>query len=186
MKLSKHILAGTVAAALLLTLSSSAFSAEQNCRTFSAAASTEALVPVTRLEFVETLYEGAGSPTAYLDLPQPFSDMEGANSAAAWAVHAGIVLGNGEGQFLPDTPVTREQALVMLLRYDTARNAGPSGAWAVAVPYTDAANASSWALEALMWNVIREYLVTDSMGNFNPQAILTAAELEHTISQLGK
>lgn len=152
----------------------------------SRSSSAEALASVTRLAFVEALYEGAGRPTAYLDLEVTFSDLEGTNPAAAWATQAGIVLGNGLGQFLPDTPVTREQALIMLLRYDMARGAGPVGAWAVGIPYTDAVNGSAWASEALMWNVIREYLPPDDAGRLNPQALLTCEQLEYAIGQLGK
>lgn len=148
--------------------------------------SEEALAQITRLDFVHQLYEAAGRPSAYLDLKQTFSDLAGEDPAAAWAVQAGIVLGNGSGQFLPDTLVTREQAVVMLLRYDNARGAGPEGSWAVAVPYTDAANTSVWAAQALMWNAIRGYLPPDDGGNFDPQATLTAAELEFAIGQLGK
>ena len=152
----------------------------------SRSSSAQALASVTRLAFVEALYEGAGRPTAYLDLEITFSDMDGKNPAAAWATQAGIVLGNGSGQFLPDTPVTREQALIMLLRYDIARGAGPVGAWAVGIPYTDAAKGSAWASEALMWNVIRGYLPPDDAGRLNPQSILTREQLEYAISQLGK
>lgn len=154
--------------------------------TLNASTGAEGMAKITRLEFVERLYEAAGKPTAYLDLTQTFSDMEGEDPAAAWAVQAGIVQGNGEGQFLPGVEVTREQAAVMLMRYDTARGAGPVGAWAVRVPYTDAANVSTWASEALMWNTIRDYLPADSGGNFRPQAVLTAGELTGAIQALGK
>ena len=152
----------------------------------SAATSAEALAPVSRLGFVEILYEAAGRPTAYLDLHQTFADMPGENPAAAWAVQAGIVVGNGSGQFLPDTLVSREQAAVMLLRYDTARGAGPEGSWGVRVPYTDAADTAAWASEALMWNVIRGYLLPDGGGRLKPQSALTVADLEYAIGQLGK
>ncbi len=74
----------------------------------------------------------------------------------------------------------------MLLRYDIARGAGPVGAWAVGIPYTDAAKGSAWASEALMWNVIRGYLPPDDAGRLNPQSILTREQLEYAISQLGK
>lgn len=154
--------------------------------TLNVSTGAEGMARITRLEFVERLYEAAGKPTAYLDLTQTFSDMEGEDPAAAWAVQAGIVQGNGEGQFLPGVEVTREQAAVMLMRYDTARGAGPVGAWAVRVPYTDAANVSTWASEALMWNTIRDYLPADSGGNFRPQAVLTAGELTGAIQALGK
>ena len=65
----------------------------------------------------------------------------------------------------------------MLLRYDIRLKQGPVGAWAVRVPYADAANASSWAAEALMWNVIKGYLSADAMGDLAPQSPLTASAL---------
>ncbi len=147
--------------------------------------SGEVMVPVTRLEFVERLYDAVGRPSAYLDLKQTFSDIGGENPAAAWAVQAGIVQGNGKGQFNPDDRISREQAAIMLLRFDLARNMGPSGAWAVAVPYADATEISAWASEAVMWNVIRSYLPDDGNGNFRPQAALTTLELEGALERLG-
>lgn len=152
----------------------------------SAATSEDAVVPVTRLEFVEKLYVAAGRPSAYLDLSQTFSDIDGENPAAAWAVQAGIVVGNGAGEFLPNLRLSREQAAVMLYRYDIARGAGPTGAWAVRVPYTDAVSVAVWASEAVMWNVIRGYFPADRAGNFGPQQALTAAELKDAIGALGK
>lgn len=139
-----------------------------------------ALRPVTRLQFVEALYEAVGAPavegdaSAFTDLPEP-------SPAALWAAETGLVVGNGAGQFLPESPVSREQALVMLLRYDISRDAGPQGAWAVALPYTDAVMGSPWAAEALMWNVVRGYLLPDDGGNLSPQANLTAVQLEDAI-----
>ena len=64
----------------------------------------------------------------------------------------------------------------------TAAQAGPVGAWAVRVPYADAANASTWAADALMWNVIRGYLSPDAAGNFAPQTPLTAAALARAMA----
>ena len=136
-----------------------------------------ALATVTRLEFVEEVYDLVGRPSAYLDLKQTFTDIGGENPAAAWAVQAGIVQGNGSGQFNPDDPISREQAAIMLLRFDLARDMGPQGSWAVAVPYTDATKISAWASEAVMWNVRRGYLPEDEGGNFRPQEPLTVLEL---------
>ena len=153
--------------------------------TVTAASGEEALSSVTRLEFVERFYDAVGRPSAYLDLKQTFADIDGENPAAAWAVQSGIVQGNGSGQFNPDDPINREQAAIMLLRFDLARDMGPSGPWAVAVPYTDATEISAWASEAVMWNVIREYLPDDEAGNFHPQSPLTALELEGILERLG-
>lgn len=147
--------------------------------------SKEALGSVTRLEFVERLYDTVGRPSAYLDLKQTFADIDGENPAAAWATQAGIVRGNGSGLFDPDAPISREQAAIMLLRFDLARDRGPTGSWAVAVPYADATGISAWASEAVMWNVIREYLLEDDGGNFRPQADLTALELDRILNHLG-
>lgn len=150
-----------------------------------AADSGEALGSVTRLEFVERLYDTVGRPSAYLDLKQTFADIGGENPAAAWATQAGIVRGDGSGLFKPEVPISREQAAIMLLRFDLARDRGPTGSWAVAVPYADATEISAWASEAVMWNVIRGYLLEDDGGNFRPQADLTALELDRILKNLG-
>lgn len=147
--------------------------------TLNAGTSAEALASVTRLDFIHALYEAAGSPT---DLGSNtcgfFSDYDDPSDLAlAWAVQGGIVLGDGTGRLLPQDAITREQALVMLLRYDIRLKQGPVGAWAVRVPYADAANASSWAAEALMWNVIKGYLSADAMGDLSPLSPLTASAL---------
>ena len=158
------------------------------------ATSEVALRPVTRLQFVEALYEAAGSPAGtkmvrpsecFTDIPyEPIDSLR--LSPLGWAILEGIVQGNGSGKFSPDDPITREQALVMLLRYDMSRHAGPEGAWAVALPYTDAAAGSGWAAEALMWNVLKNYLPADDGGNLNPQSPLTATQLEEALSRLAE
>lgn len=148
-----------------------------------------ALNPVTRLAFVEALNIAAGSPKASA-LCGSFSDVSRAGpdltapSALDWAVETGVVQGNGNGQFFPDTPITREQAAIMLLRFDDSRGKGPKGAWATAVPYTDAASVVSWASEALMWNVLQNYLPPDDGGYFHPQAPVTVIELEQILEKL--
>ncbi len=148
--------------------------------TLSARTSAEALAPVSRSAFISTLYKTAGFPATPADpAVAVFADYDGSvDGAMQWAVTQGIVLGNGAGDVMPDEPITREQALVMLLRYDQARKQGPVGAWAVGVPYTDAANTSTWAADALMWNVKQGYLAPDAAGNFAPQAPLTTAAME--------
>ena len=152
--------------------------------TLNAATSAEALAPVTRLEFVEALYQAQNDGKPAEAAVADFTDVSDHNVAVNWAYTQGIAAGNGEGQFLPDAPVTREQAVVMLLRYDVAREQGPSGAWATRVPYTDAANASAWASEAMMWNVLKGYLSADASGNFRPQGNLTAADLDAALAVL--
>lgn len=157
----------------------------RSSRTVAAGSRQEVLSGVTRLEFVERLYDTVGRPSAYLDLKRTFADIGVENPAAAWATQAGIVQGNGSGLFNPDDPISREQAAAMLLRFDLARDRGPTGSWGVAVPYADATEISAWASEAVMWNVIRGYLLKDDGGNFRPQATLTALELDRILGNLG-
>lgn len=155
-----------------------------------ASSSGEIMASVTRLEFVKALHTAAGSPRAgtrcafFADVRRTGLDMT-LPTALDWAVEQGIVQGNGGGCFNPDAPISREQAAIMLLRFDLARNRGPLGSWAVAVPYTDATAISAWASEAIMWNVIRSYILEDDGGNFRPQAPLTALELEGILEKLG-
>ncbi len=153
--------------------------------TMTADTSAVAMAPVTRLEFVEKLFalQDDGQPAE--GAVAPFTDVE-SSAAVTWAYTNGIAGGDGEGHFMPNVPVTREQAAVMLMRFDASRDKGPSGAWAVRVPYTDAANVSEWASEGLMWNVIKGYLSADDAGNFNPQGNLTAAALESAVEKLGE
>lgn len=157
--------------------------------TITAATGEAALAQITRLEFVEALYAAAGSPTAgsicafFSDVPRTGLDQI-TPSPLDWAVATGIVQGNGGGQFLPHQPITREQAAIMLFRFDNALGRGPKGAWATAVPYTDAADVVSWASEALMWNVLRNYLLPDDGGYFRPRAAVTAVELEQILETL--
>lgn len=157
----------------------------RSSRVVAAGSKAEVLSGVTRLEFVERLYDTVGRPSAYLDLKQTFADIGVENPAAAWATQAGIVRGNGSGLFSPDDLISREQAAAMLLRFDLARDRGPTGSWAVAVPYADATEISAWASEAVMWNVIRGYLLEDDGGNFRPQAELTVMELDRILGNLG-
>lgn len=149
-----------------------------------------AMASVTRLEFVEALHAATGSPQAktrcafFADVRRTGLEMT-LPTALDWAVEQGVVQGNGGGCFNPNAPISREQAAIMLLRFDLARNRGPMGSWAVAVPYTDATEISAWASEAIMWNVIRNYILEDDGQNFRPQAALTALELEGVLEKLG-
>ena len=157
----------------------------RSSRAVAAGSRAEVLSGVTRLEFVERLYDTVGRPSAYLDLKRTFADIGAENPAAAWATQAGIVQGDGSGLFNPSDLISREQAAALLLRFDLARDRGPTGSWAVAVPYADATEISAWASEAVMWNVIRGYLLEDDGGNFRPQEALTVLELDRILGNLG-
>lgn len=137
---------------------------------------------VTRLEFVETLYAAAGSPA--VDGPAPlFTDLRD-SAAVKWAAVKDIVDGNGKGAFLPDSPITREQAAVILLNYCNATNRGPVGSWAVRIPYADLDKISPWASSAIMWNVIKKLIPVGEDNLFRPAAPLNSAEVQAVLTNL--
>lgn len=138
--------------------------------------------PVTRLQFVEKLYSAAGSPAVEGAAPA-FRDFDGSD-AMNWAAVNGIISGDGAGNVMPDQAITREQAAIMLMNAAAAQGNGPTGAWAVQIPYADAASISDWALDGVMWNVIQNYIPVGEDGLFVPQGAITASEADAMIAVL--
>lgn len=143
--------------------------------------SAEVLAPVTRLELVESLYRRSGENGK--EAPAPFSDVNN-DPAVNWAYAAGISKGNGNGQFCPQEVITREQAMVMLFRYDQARGKVPKKDWQVGVTYIDAAKISVWSGEALMWNENCNYLTPNVENYLRPDEPLTAGEWKAVLEKL--
>jgi len=144
----------------------------------------QATAPVTRLEFVTRLVQ-AREVDASRAPAAPFSDVADI-PAVNWTYEKGITRGNGSGSFLPEEIITREQALVMFLRFDEALGRGPKGQWAVAVPYSDAVDSNVWAADALMWNVLRGYLTPTAENALRLQEALTAGELDAALARMDK
>jgi hypothetical protein len=68
---------------------------------------------LTRSEFVNAIWRGAGSPEAG---PHPFTDAAPDDAALAWAHEAGLIVGYGNGRFGPNDVITREQIDIVLER----------------------------------------------------------------------
>ncbi len=75
-----------------------------------------------------------------------FADTAGhwANDAIDHLRRSGITNGNGEGNFLPDARISRQEFAVLLYRY-----LNPGKANAVDLPFADAGQIASWASEAV-------------------------------------
>lgn len=108
-------------------------------------------VSTNRAMIVTILYRLEGRPTAPAE--NPFSDVEDGlwyTDAIRWAAYYGIVDGYGNGKFGPNDKITREQMATILYRYasykcyDTSQRADLSH-------YTDGADVSAWAEEAMQW-----------------------------------
>jgi hypothetical protein len=69
---------------------------------------------VSRAEFVSLIYRTEGSPD--IDNAPVFTDVANDN-AISWAYSNGIIKGVGDGRFLPDDTITREQITLILDRY---------------------------------------------------------------------
>lgn len=97
--------------------------------------------PMTRAMLVTVLWRMAGSPAAQGN--GGFTDLKAGwyRQAAVWGAQNGIVAETGAGTFSPDTPVTKEQAAALLVRF--ARMRGISIPADTAPVYV--AECSAWA-----------------------------------------
>lgn len=103
-----------------------------------------------------------------------FEDIPGGawyTEAVRWAASAGIVGGYGNGLFGPDDKITREQLAVMLWRY-----AGSPAATSKELRFSDAHQASGWALDALRWAVENGIINGKGSGILDPAGPATRAE----------
>lgn len=109
---------------------------------------------------------------AFSDLPD---DPELVQSVAALA-DRGLVLGNGEGLFLPDEHITRQDALVILYRAMADRSKllplyGDLSA------FSDAGDVAPYAQEAVTLLAARGIVLGDGTGNLDPLSPITRAEM---------
>ena len=150
-----------------------------------AAAAADSEAPLSRADFVTTLYRMAGEPAP--DGLNPFNDVPDDAAyagAVVWAAEHNIVAGTGDASFAPEVAVNREQAAVIMLNYAKAVEAGPVGAWAVYLDYRDVADISDWAFDGVMYAKIHGLIEAQSEGLFNPTGPVTLAEAERCLARL--
>ncbi|MCL2610165.1 MAG: S-layer homology domain-containing protein [Defluviitaleaceae bacterium] len=94
--------------------------------------------------------------------------------SVAWANNSGIVQGIGEGRFAPSANITREQIAVMFLNF--ANFAGVNLITAGTPSFTDSAQISPWATEAVQMLTPAGVIAGRPDGTFDPQASVTRAE----------
>lgn len=94
----------------------------------------------------------------------------------AWASGQGIVTGTGNGQFSPNTPVTREQMAAMIARYVDASGVSLPDADNPASSFKDASSVSSWARDGLELMRRTGILSGYDDGTFGPKKTATRAE----------
>lgn len=104
---------------------------------------------LTRAMVVTILHRIEGKPAAEKSIS--FSDVADGTwyaDAVRWAASAGIVLGNGDGTFAPDAPVSVEQLAAILNRYAGYKDIAID---APAVTLGDNVTVSDWAVMNVRW-----------------------------------
>ncbi|MBE6032344.1 MAG: DUF4430 domain-containing protein [Clostridiales bacterium] len=132
---------------------------------------------MTRAMWTTVLHRVAGKPATKEEAS--FPDMAAGAyyaDAAAWAEELGIAKGTN-GEFRPDTNVSREQLVTMLYRYGVgAKLIDPEKKAADLADFHDSEVVSDWAKEALTW-AVSEKILTGRPGDLlAPQDNCTRAE----------
>ncbi len=138
---------------------------------------------LSRAQFAQILFNKEGRPVVnYLLRYNDVADGAWYTEAVRWATSQGVVSGYGNGMFGPNDIITREQLAVMLWRY-----AGSPAATDKELHFTDADQASGFALEALRWAVENSIINGKSGGILDPQGLATRAEAAQILKNfLGK
>ena len=135
---------------------------------------------MTRLEFVELLYDVADRPKPGANVA--FADVSGSD-AVVWAAEKRIVSGDGKGKFLPQMEVTREQAAAMLYNYAKAEGLDLTADGSAVSTLSDRDAVSGWAVTAVDF-CLRNGLLEPVDGRFRPSATMTRAEVQRTMAVL--
>ena len=132
---------------------------------------------LTRAMLAQVLYNMENQPEAtttgaFTDVP----DYQWYANAVNWAASENIVAGMGDGIFVPNSPVTREQMAAILYRYaqykgyDTTKTADISD-------FTDGNKTSAWAVPAMQWAVGTGLISGQGDGILAPNGTATRAEV---------
>lgn len=136
---------------------------------------------MTRGMLVSVLYRFNG--TSHTG-SSPFADVSSDawyGNAVSWAYANNLVSGVSDTSFAPNTPITREQAAVMLARYlkfsGVALESGTPD-------FQDTASISGYAKESVGAMQKAGLLSGDNEGNFRPDAQITRAEIASIFMRL--
>lgn len=105
---------------------------------------------LSRAQLAQLLYNLEGRPEAAAARYTDTEDGAWYESAVSWAIEAGILTGYADGSIRPNASITRQQLAAMLYRYARYTNRDVS-LRADLTGYTDAAQISPYALEAMQW-----------------------------------
>ena len=139
---------------------------------------------LTRGELVSALHSKEGKPV--VNYAMDYTDVDGESrygEAIRWASSEGIVSGYDDGRFGPDDPVTREQMAVILYRDAQNHDLGFTGMWAFPLPYSDAAEISDFAYEAVCWMTMKGIMEGAEEDTFAPRGTVSCQEAASILEQ---
>lgn len=96
--------------------------------------------------------------------------------AVNWVAECGIVNGFGDGTFGPEQNITREQMAQILMNYAKYKGYDMTAKGDVSA-FTDAAEISGWAQDAVSWAVAEKLLSGKGNGILDPAGTATRAEV---------
>lgn len=126
---------------------------------------------LSRGMFVTVLYNLAGNPSSEGFSFSDVADGRYFTEAVSWAAANGFVNGVGGGKFAPEAPITREQLIVMLWNF-----CGKPSSSAKLDSFTDEADISAWAQQAMAWAVENKIISGKGSGFLDPNGTATRAE----------
>lgn len=142
--------------------------------------------PATRAMLVTVLHRLAGTPDA--EKTHSFTDLANGAwyaGAVAWAAENGIVDGVGDALFAPNAHITREQLAAILYRYAIHCGLDVTAA-ADLNAYTDGAQISTWAQDAMRWAIASGLISGRSASALAPQSGATRAEIAQLLMNFAK
>lgn len=125
----------------------------------------------TRAMVVTTLWRLEGEPVVKVE--NPFTDVADGQwytDAVLWAADAEIIFGYGDGRMGPTDEMTREQLAVTFYRYSAYKGLDVETDEDNLDKYADAANVSSWAVDAMNWAVSVGLINGTAADQLSPKA----------------
>ena len=130
---------------------------------------------MNRAMVVSVLHRMENSPSSHAS--NQFSDVLPTAyyyHAVSWAAEQGIVSGVGNGQFLPNEAITREQLAAILYQYSRSNGLLSESINALS-SFSDASQISAYAVSAMHWAVGCEVIAGDN-GQLRPKQPATRAQ----------
>ena len=140
---------------------------------------------MTRAEFVQVLANLEKVDVSDKNVETKFSDVKPGQwfaPAVKWASEKGIVEGMGNGTFLPNAPISREQMCVMLVNY-IAYNGVQIIKVEDKAEFADNAKISDWAADRVYACQMADIINGKDAGLFDPQNTAIRAEVATMFSR---